>query len=70
MRQKDPVTSPDFLLLNDAAKEARTVAAEEPIYDYHCHLAPEEIAQDRQWTISLKSGLLAITTNGEALRAL
>ena len=30
-------------------KSFMAVAAEEPIYDYHCHLDPEEIAQDRQW---------------------
>ena len=49
MRQKNPVTNPDFLLSNDAAKELYTVAAEQPIYDYHCHLPPQEIAQDKQW---------------------
>tara|TARA_Y100000739_G_C20605394_1_gene465325 strand:- start:223 stop:1638 length:1416 start_codon:yes stop_codon:yes gene_type:complete len=49
VRQKNPVTNPDFLLSNDAAKELYTVAAEQPIYDYHCHLPPQEIAQDKQW---------------------
>ncbi len=30
MRQKNPVTNPDFLLSNDAAKELYAVAAEQP----------------------------------------
>ena len=44
MRQTNPVTNSDFLLSTDAAKELYAAAAKEPIYDYHCHLSPEEIA--------------------------
>ncbi len=49
MRQTNPVINSDFLLSSDAAKELYAAAAKEPIYDYHCHLAPEEIAGDKQW---------------------
>ncbi|MEE2796785.1 MAG: glucuronate isomerase [Planctomycetota bacterium] len=69
MRQKNPVTNPDFLLLNDAAKELYAVAAEEPIYDYHCHLAPEEIAQDRQWDNLTEVWLAGDHYKWRALRA-
>ena len=69
MRQKNPVTNPDFLLLTDAAKELYSVAAEEPIYDYHCHLAPEEIAQDRQWDNLAEVWLAGDHYKWRALRA-
>ncbi len=69
MRQKNPVTNPDFLLLNDAAKELYAVAAEEPIYDYHCHLAPEEIAQDKQWDNLAEVWLAGDHYKWRALRA-
>ena len=69
MRQKNPVTNPDFLLLTDAAKELYSVAAEEPIYDYHCHLAPEEIAQDRQWDNLTEVWLAGDHYKWRALRA-
>ena len=49
MRQTNPITNSDFLLSTDAAKELYAAAAKEPIYDYHCHLSPEEIAEDKQW---------------------
>ena len=69
MRQKNPVTNPDFLLLTDAAKELYAVAAEEPIYDYHCHLDPEEIAQDRQWDNLAEVWLAGDHYKWRALRA-
>ncbi len=69
MRQKNPVTNPDFLLLTDTAKELYSVAAEEPIYDYHCHLAPEEIAQDRQWDNLTEVWLAGDHYKWRALRA-
>ena len=69
MRQRNPVTNPDFLLLTDAAKELYAVAAEEPIYDYHCHLAPEEIAQDRQWDNLAEVWLAGDHYKWRALRA-
>ena len=38
----------DFLLENEQAIQLyHEHAAEQPIIDYHCHLAPEEIAEDK-----------------------
>ena len=48
-RLANPVTDPHFLLSTDAARELYAAAAEEPIYDYHTHLPPEEIATNKQW---------------------
>jgi glucuronate isomerase len=40
----------DFLLQTDTAKKLyHDHAAKMPIYDYHCHLSPKEIAEDRQY---------------------
>ncbi len=40
----------DFLLSNDTARELYHGAAEGlPIIDYHCHLSPREIAEDRRF---------------------
>ncbi|WP_338572362.1 glucuronate isomerase [Erwinia billingiae] len=40
----------DFLLRSDAARELyHRYAADMPIYDYHCHLNPQDIAEDRQF---------------------
>lgn len=40
----------DFLLTTDAAKELyHGHAAKMPIIDYHCHLPPAEIAEDKTW---------------------
>ena len=40
----------DFLLTTDAARELYHGYAEKmPIIDYHCHLPPVEIAQDKKW---------------------
>lgn len=42
--------SPDFLLKTDTAKELYHNFAEGlPIYDFHCHLSPREIAEDKRW---------------------
>ena len=48
-RFANPVANPAFLLSTDAARELYAAAAAEPIYDYHTHLPPEEIAGDRRW---------------------
>ena len=41
----------DFLLTTKTAKELyHRHAAKMPIIDYHCHLPPVEIAEDRRWT--------------------
>ena len=40
----------DFLLHNPAARRLyHTFAEHEPILDYHCHLSPREIAENRQF---------------------
>ncbi|MFQ3670436.1 MAG: glucuronate isomerase [Verrucomicrobiia bacterium] len=40
----------DFLLGNEVARELYfDWAAPEPIFDYHCHLPPQEIAEDRRF---------------------
>ncbi|MGF1723051.1 glucuronate isomerase [Vibrio kyushuensis] len=40
----------DFLLSNETARRLyHEHAADLPIYDYHCHLNPEEVAQDRKF---------------------
>lgn len=48
-RLANPVADPAFLLSTDAARELYAAAAAEPIYDYHTHLPPEEIAGDKRW---------------------
>ena len=45
-----PFINDDFLLTTDAARELYHGYAEEmPIIDYHCHLPPQEIAEDKRW---------------------
>lgn len=40
----------DFLLQSEAARELyHTYAATQPIIDYHCHLPPAEVANDKRW---------------------
>lgn len=40
----------DFLLQNEAARELyHTYAKDEPIYDYHCHLPPQDVANNRRF---------------------
>ncbi|MDR1307730.1 MAG: glucuronate isomerase, partial [Treponema sp.] len=40
----------DFLLNSATARRLyHEAAAEEPIFDYHCHLNPREIAEDRRF---------------------
>ena len=45
-----PFIHDDFLLQSDAARALyHTYAAPEPIYDYHCHLPPSQIADNHQF---------------------
>ena len=46
---RNPVFDPHFLLSTPVARELYQVAEREPIYDYHCHLSPQEIADDKRW---------------------
>src|SRR6201993_5223951 len=40
----------DFLLSNDAAQRLyHQFAAPQPILDYHCHLSPQDISENRQF---------------------
>jgi glucuronate isomerase len=38
----------DFLLETETAKSLYETAKNEPVYDYHCHLSPAQIAENRQ----------------------
>ena len=39
-----------FLLASDTAADLyHRVAARQPIFDYHCHLSPQDIAEDRRF---------------------
>ncbi|MBO7655222.1 MAG: glucuronate isomerase, partial [Kiritimatiellae bacterium] len=45
-----PFIHGDFLLPNEAARTLyHTYAEPMPIIDYHCHLPPQEIAEDKRW---------------------
>lgn len=45
-----PFIHPDFLLENDTARRLYHEVAEElPIIDYHCHLPPRDVAENRQF---------------------
>ncbi len=45
-----PFMDKDFLLQTDVAKELyHNHAAKMPIFDYHCHINPKEIAEDKQF---------------------
>jgi len=40
----------DFLLQTETARQLyHDHAAKMPIFDYHCHLTPQEIAEDKQY---------------------
>jgi len=40
----------DFLLANDTARRLyHQFAAHQPILDYHCHLSPQDIAENRRF---------------------
>lgn len=60
----------DFLLKNDIARTLyHKYAAPMPIYDFHCHLSPQEIADDRRFDNLGQSGWKATTINGERYEA-
>ncbi|HPO37504.1 MAG TPA: glucuronate isomerase, partial [Kiritimatiellia bacterium] len=45
-----PFIHDDYLLQTPAARELyHGYAAQMPVIDYHCHLPPAEVAQDRRW---------------------
>ncbi|MDR0550642.1 MAG: glucuronate isomerase [Spirochaetaceae bacterium] len=60
----------DFLLLNETAKRLyHEAAAAEPIFDYHSHLIPEEIAQNRRFDNLAELWLSADHYKWRAMRA-
>jgi glucuronate isomerase len=45
-----PFITPDFLLHNSTAKRLyENYASSEPIFDYHCHLPPKDLAENRSF---------------------
>ena len=48
----------EFLLSTETAQELfHTYAEKTPILDYHCHINPQEIAEDRQFENCLSSAI-------------
>ena len=55
----------DFLLNTETAKELFHGYAEDmPILDYHCHIDPREIAEDRNLRTLPRYGWAGITISG------
>lgn len=49
-KRMKPFMDQDFLLHNKTAVELyRRYAADQPIFDYHCHLIPSQIAENKQF---------------------
>lgn len=44
-----PFLGPDFLLGSETARRLYVATAGLPIVDYHCHLSPQELAEDRRF---------------------
>ena len=45
-----PFMDKDFLLSTETAQELyHDFAAQVPVLDYHCHINPQEIAEDRKF---------------------
>ena len=47
--KKKSFVTDDYLLRSDTAKKLYGYAREMPIIDYHCHLSPKEICEDRHF---------------------
>lgn len=46
-----PFPNENFMLHSETARALYTKAAKDaPVYDYHCHLSPKEIYEDRRFT--------------------
>ncbi len=60
----------DFLLKTDTAKELyHNVAAKLPIIDYHCHINPQELAEDKRFSNITQLWLLGDHYKWRAMRA-
>ena len=42
----------DLFLKSDVAKNLYDAVRDLPIVDYHCHLSPKEILEDREFPVS------------------
>ena len=55
----------DFLLSTETAQELyHEFASQVPVLDYHCHINPQEIAEDRQFENITLYGLEETIING------
>jgi len=55
----------DFMLQNDTARELyHSYAKEMPIFDFHCHLPPKEIAENSRYSSITDVWLGATTISG------
>lgn len=60
----------DFMLLNDTGKHLyHTYAKDMPIFDYHCHLSPELIAEDHEFETITEIWLAGDHYKWRAMRA-
>jgi glucuronate isomerase len=59
----------NFLLSTKTARELYREAAREPIFDYHCHLSPGEIAENRRFSNLTEIWLAGDHYKWRALRA-
>jgi len=65
-----PFLDTDFLLTTETAKRLyHDVAAKQPIIDYHCHLSPREIAEDKRYANITEIWLYADHYKWRAMRA-
>ena len=60
-----PFMDKNFLLSNETAQKLYfDYAATTPVLDYHCHINPQEIYEDRQFENIIQVWLGGDTTNG------
>ncbi len=60
-----PFMDKDFLLSTPTAQKLyHEYAADMPIIDYHCHVSPREIFEDRRFENITRCGWAATITNG------
>ena len=61
----------DFLLHSDVARELyHDHARDQPIIDYHCHLPPDEVAQDKRFSNITEAWLAGEMGGGHRFRSL
>ena len=55
--ENDPFMTEDFLLDTEFARRLyHDYAKDQPIFDYHCHLPPQQIAEDYRFKTCMTSG--------------